>query len=71
MSRKRNTDTSTTVVVAKRARLAASDLSRGRGSARSNLFVSSPDWQQNLEDNLIKYGYTRAKARSLVKFAAS
>jgi hypothetical protein len=71
MRRKRNTDTSAIVVVAKRARLTASSVSRGRSSARTNLFVSSPDWQQNLEENLIKEGFTPRKARSLVKLAAS
>ncbi len=32
---------------------------------------SSPTWEANLEDNLVKEGFTRPKARELVKIAAS
>jgi hypothetical protein len=31
----------------------------------------APAWQKNLENNLIEQGFTRAKARELVKLAAS
>jgi hypothetical protein len=32
---------------------------------------SSPTWETNLENNLVKEGLTRSKARKLVKLAAS
>jgi hypothetical protein len=32
---------------------------------------SSPTWEANLEDNLVEEGFTRSKARELVKLAAS
>jgi hypothetical protein len=32
---------------------------------------SSPTWETNLENNLVEEGFTRSKARELVKLAAS
>jgi hypothetical protein len=45
-------------------------------SAKSSTFAvrfrkSSPTWETNLENNLVKEGLTRSKARKLVKLAAS
>lgn len=45
-------------------------------SAKSGTFAvrfrkSSPTWETNLENNLVKEGLTRSKARKLVKLAAS
>jgi hypothetical protein len=47
-----------------------------RDSGRSATFTvrfreSSPDWETNLENNLVKEGFSRSKARELVKLAAS
>jgi len=45
-------------------------------SSNSGMFTvrfrkSSPTWEANLEDNLVEEGFTRSKARELVKLAAS
>lgn len=46
-------------------------------SARKGTFVAvrfrkpAPAWETNLENNLVEEGYTRAKARRLVRLAAS
>ena len=48
-----------------------------RGSGRNRTFIAvrfrkpAPDWEKNLEDNLVEEGFARAKARELVKLAAS
>jgi hypothetical protein len=45
-------------------------------SSKSGTFAvrfrkSSPTWETNLENNLVEEGFTRSKARELVKLVAS
>jgi hypothetical protein len=47
-----------------------------RDSVRSGTFAvrfrkSSPAWEMNLENNLVEEGFSRSKARELVRLAAS
>jgi hypothetical protein len=48
---------------------------RRRSSAGATVEIRyhdpAPAWRKNLENNLIEEGFTRAKARELVKLAAS
>ena len=61
----------------KSTKKAAKRQSRDSGrSTHSGAFTvrfreSSPDWETNLENNLVEEGFSRSKARELVKLAAS
>jgi hypothetical protein len=61
----------------KSTKKAAKRPSRDSGrSANSGAFTvrfrdSSPAWETNLENNLVEEGFSRSKARELVKLAAS
>jgi hypothetical protein len=69
--------TTTAKRTAKKSTTAKSRGSVRYRSASKGTFVQvrfrkpSPEWETNLENNLIEEGFTRAKARKLVRLAAS
>jgi hypothetical protein len=68
-TQKRTTKKST---VAKPMRSSARYRSASKGTFIQVRFRKpAPEWEANLENNLIEEGFTRAKARKLVRLAAS